>query len=1263
MVKKNNPWEGTPAEKGYEDVQHGGAPPPSPSPSDTPSSSGGSSGSSSSGGSTSNPWKGTPAEEGYEDIQQGGAPPPSPPPPSKTRTSNTPMVETYSRQDMINQLKPGNAFLPTFIQGAQNQQQLYDLKKDIDPNATYEYTDPETGITHQISGTQAKEIINTEIQQQGQQGRESIVAASAGTQSALRFQRNTQHYPSGTNYHYNPQTGSITPDMKYVSTEKKLSYFKQHGTVTDQQTGKTMSWREYKQHNPAAYLETENGKIMVVQDYTRWNRERYEGSDPTIAAISKGTARFLGGYANPEYIIETVGHGKSGEQVIAKWEYEQQQRIRAKDWAGFSLNIPVVSNVFLPAATGAAVGIVARGAGYAMSKLAEQGSQQIANTLRRVGHVAMGIAGTEMVMQEGKNIFVDTPDDQKMNRLFTSGTRFASFGIGFKSALDYQPEIRIAEKNDKLIIQKFAGSIRGKPVFKLGKPQTFGKTPGGFSQVISPTSTKGLNFKTIKQFQAELNQGVTPRSGRGDLIFSGKTTTGIIAAQKPSAINTVPIVITKDVRPTSTFFEPVGETGASVIHPTEKPGPLSPEDIETIVHITEGKIQGEIPYKFKQVVEPPKKTSVENIIRNKRPLSPEDTETVFHKNIQKAEDQSFDFFKEKDVDIEIKNIVRPPKPHTETTIVRNTKQPVDTFDVPKQKEQFPNLKKETGPGGIEVLKPKTKKEILTETTPYRRTPGFFTEKTELDKLFGTKKGSRAKRGEYPFVFTERIKEIQNSFSSKMKGERGPGGSTVFKPKNKGKVLSPSESTVSTNQFPNLIKEVGPGGTTMFRPKKPGKTLTPSDSFEQYQREIKSKDIFSQKGPLSTRVLPKPIPYGKYYEPPFYGEPILETGPTVFDKKPIVKLRTTPKKHKKPITLKDLQQKGILQKDSDIKGMQKQGQKQVSILKQPKTETIKIKKQKPKEIIEQTEKEITKEETTTQDITSPDYKITSIGKIYSGKKQGVIPSQFTDLNVPPILRTSFDTQTKQKTENKTEQKTKQLLGLKSKQTQINKQSPLSITKVTQALDSTQKQRTDQTQIPASMQGMIPIQKLGMDLETEQELTTELQTPGLLDLPDRKSKQRQTFGGRQGYYVQYLPQQYKDGKRIRKKQWRKITSKPLSKADALALGSEKARKTPKASFRIIPADKPPQKLQRKIDPFILHQHQFYHKENDVYVEKPQNRINSEQELKGITYRGIQARRQGKGNKKIRQHQKKKKNKNVEKDIINLFKTTKKKRRRLF
>jgi len=119
---------------------------------------------------------------------------------------------------------------------------------------------------------------------------------------------------------------------------------------------------------------------------------------------------------------------------------------------------------------------------------------------------------------------------------------------------------------------------------------------------------------------------------------------------------------------------------------------------------------------------------------------------------------------------------------------------------------------------------------------------------------------------------------------------------------------------------------------------------------------------------------------------------------------------------------------------------------------------------------------------------------------------------------------------------------------------------------------------------------------------------------------------------GYEWDYKGVYYRNGKRVYPPSFERISKNPLSLQDAHKLGAYHVDNTARATYRVIPVEGRAYRLKRKIpmrDPFE------YYQKDDKIIEFTRHRIDSPGELREITYKGIAARRKGRGKsrKKVR------------------------------
>jgi hypothetical protein len=111
---------------------------------------------------------------------------------------------------------------------------------------------------------------------------------------------------------------------------------------------------------------------------------------------------------------------------------------------------------------------------------------------------------------------------------------------------------------------------------------------------------------------------------------------------------------------------------------------------------------------------------------------------------------------------------------------------------------------------------------------------------------------------------------------------------------------------------------------------------------------------------------------------------------------------------------------------------------------------------------------------------------------------------------------------------------------------------------------------------------------------------------------------------GYNVFIKERHYFKGKKKKPTTWFKASKYPLTKEQALALGSTAVNETAAASFKIIPTEGQPKNLGFSVDSWGNLSGNFYMKGN-TFIEKTPYRINTSGEIKGISALGWLAQRQ--------------------------------------
>lgn len=118
----------------------------------------------------------------------------------------------------------------------------------------------------------------------------------------------------------------------------------------------------------------------------------------------------------------------------------------------------------------------------------------------------------------------------------------------------------------------------------------------------------------------------------------------------------------------------------------------------------------------------------------------------------------------------------------------------------------------------------------------------------------------------------------------------------------------------------------------------------------------------------------------------------------------------------------------------------------------------------------------------------------------------------------------------------------------------------------------------------------------------------------------------------YLVQTKIRTHYKGKKVKKDKW--ITKdKPLNKMDAMAFGAHLTEHSAKASFRLVPSNRKPQRLGKSITNWLLMGDQYYNRDN-LFIEQNIHRINTPGEINQISKLGWNApRKKRRRNRRIR------------------------------
>ena len=135
--------------------------------------------------------------------------------------------------------------------------------------------------------------------------------------------------------------------------------------------------------------------------------------------------------------------------------------------------------------------------------------------------------------------------------------------------------------------------------------------------------------------------------------------------------------------------------------------------------------------------------------------------------------------------------------------------------------------------------------------------------------------------------------------------------------------------------------------------------------------------------------------------------------------------------------------------------------------------------------------------------------------------------------------------------------------------------------------------------------------------------KIKPPRLFELPDGDGQQEQPSDlFARSYLVQTKIRTHYGGKKVKKDKW--ITKeKPLNQMDAMAYGAYLTENSAKASFRLVPSDRKPQKLSSRIPSWLLMGDQYYNRDN-LFIEHNIHRINTPGEINQISRLGWSAPR---------------------------------------
>ena len=317
---------------------------------------------------------------------------------------------------------------------------------------------------------------------------------------------------------------------------------------------------QLSEYRSRGYIVTETDKgysISVPESVAlkEWETSLYEGMSPERKWLSKATATFLGGFANPEYIYRTVGTGEydKASDIITRWQYGTDRSLKSGRFWEVPLQIPAVTNIILPYAGGMAIG---GGLTYLGSKAAVHtaltGSKAL--TAFKAGQLAVG--GT-VVTLAGLDIH-KTYEEKGAEAAWFKGAQLATQlvsgysgytaarGIRYKGATigEWGAHRQYQSTVSKLMarsVDKFGGETvyathrpwtfttdpkTGFPTARYGEPQTIGFKAISPQQGVAALRFEQLGFDITRAYQGTSTLGFAQKQlSNIRQIFSSKIQT------------------------------------------------------------------------------------------------------------------------------------------------------------------------------------------------------------------------------------------------------------------------------------------------------------------------------------------------------------------------------------------------------------------------------------------------------------------------------------------------------------------------------------------------------------------------------------------------------------------------------------------------------------------------------------------------------------------------------------------------------------------
>jgi len=1086
----------------------------------------------------------------------------SPPPLSSSGTprkvtQHSRLTELYYDVNISNQIRQINKIIDEEVK----------IKSGIVPDAQYIYQD-ET-----ISGGEAINVLDKDIdrlqrmQQTGIETREFIKEKGFTERLVIST------YPSSSRF--------LWIGNKY---KEKIQYVKDYGkfkVVGDKGEVVEKSWHEIKKDNPALYLKYKNDQVVTELDTRRWRTEKYEGRDPFLAGVGKFASGVMVSL-DPSFHMSWVTKGTEGiSQYMADWEYGMRQDygVGTKDvdivkyvTGRGVLQSPGYMNIVYPFVGGAAFGAAFKG----ISLAAKSATGLIGKVLTQVTSKGPLVAGGVMSGVVGADIGYSFATDPKhtgkgMAKVLQYGMQFGSAiagaKIGAKAVESYKPKWHQVQKTlpsgEKVdVFKKYLFEYKGEPRLHYGKV--------GIRTGFEPDFTNYQGQQLFNKPRATRTWGKDTSLSK---IKAGDSFIKNIVGPKPIPSKGALVPYKSLLPSTQVGLKPISSFFLST----------SPKNISFgVVDISAPQIKTgtpQIPY-FKEVARylDTKKVLPDFTTHKGHPISEKPVDDWMSKRIP--------------TELSLSTKVYPkPVPYQAYKPVGFGKVSITpywtglgkSFMVKTSFMKIPTtaiLKSIVGPSKPKIIRVWDKDTPLSKIKAadsfYKETVGIQPIPKKMS-LVPRKDASVMIPKEHWWYTGEHINFNKFLLDSKPVKTSVPYSKSVAKFLDTKKIL-PKWSTHK--------------GYPLGETRPPGKKIVLRDPF----------------GTALAKRMVLPLGYSIYWG----SKPVVQ--------KPFYKLLGKPVK--KAITLKDLASKWEMEKsDFDSKPIELGSGRTKLLLKPPKTIT---------DLELKTTTQLKKSQTKLVEVKKGDIdkllkggisKLKTV-QILKTKPVTLIDTRKDILSLFPSMGTKKDALSVFRPMYSTKKDILLKLGFDMKKTSITGQKTDTIFKQGKISDTVYDTIPDLTHdtildvVPDLTSKKIIDSAFISKLGKPQVSITE-QVPQLLPMP--KMGEAGIGASDKAYNVRIKTRMFVKGKKVRPGTFRKINKKPLSYADALALGGNKLDKTGRATMRIEETEGKPHKLKKDVKPWANIMHQFDIKPDGRIVERTAHRISTPGEVHDISKLG--------------------------------------------